>query len=448
MERNLEIFREYGAVLSTPTELYTDLFRIGEGYIQKAGEYRVGKEFKGNPMIYINSGEDFSGTMRRYILLEDTFFDWIKKAQENPSNLLNAVTYFGRKKDKEHSDRCFGLIFDIDKVTDSNLNNFLHGMRFADFYPCPNYAVISKSGKGMHLYYLFDEPLRLFPMTKVQLKEIKYQLTRRLWNQYTSKDENVQYQSYDQSFMVAGTYETMKVFHFPNQERWNVRDLCNYTENAVFREDLLYKESKYTIEEVEKKFPKWYEKVIVNGEKTNGHWECKPDLYEWWKKQILSGATYGHRYWCIMMLVVYAVKCGIPIKQVKEDAYELQTFLNGINPEKPFTKSDVKSALDCYDLQFATFPINDISRLSGITIKKNKRNGRTQGEHLEEARALRDIRQKRNGKVWSDNSPHSGRNPKKDIVRQWKEEHPKGKKIECHRDTGLSRITIDKWWNE
>ena len=47
---------------------------------------------------------------------------------------------------------------------------------------------------------------------------------------------------------------------------------------------------------------------------------------------------------------------------------------------------------------------------------------------------------------WFENSPHSGRNPKANIVQQWRLENPEGRKIECHRDTGLSRVTIDKWW--
>ena len=32
-------------------------------------------------------------------------------------------------------------------------------------------------------------------------------------------------------------------------------------------------------------------------------------------------------------------------------------------------------------------------------------------------------------------------------VLTWRTEHPNGKKIECHRDTNLSRVTIDRWWN-
>lgn len=32
------------------------------------------------------------------------------------------------------------------------------------------------------------------------------------------------------------------------------------------------------------------------------------------------------------------------------------------------------------------------------------------------------------------------------IVQNWKRQHIQGKKIDCARDTGLSRPTIDKYW--
>lgn len=33
-------------------------------------------------------------------------------------------------------------------------------------------------------------------------------------------------------------------------------------------------------------------------------------------------------------------------------------------------------------------------------------------------------------------------------ILKWRELHPDGKKINCARDTGISRPTIDKYWND
>lgn len=440
-----EILYSYNAKLSTADSLYSDLFRIGEHFIQRKGEYRSGQnpEYKGNPMIYVNDGEDYTGKMKRYILLEDTLLQQLHVAQQCPSNLVNAVSYFGRKKDKEHADRCFGLIFDIDGIDEGTLLNFVHGCH-NDIYPCPNYLVISKSGKGMHLYYIFDEPIRLFPKIKIQLKELKYNLIRKMWNPYTSRDKKVQFQSYDQSFMVAGTFENMRVYKLRN-ELWDVVSLSRWG-GLVFKPEELWQESSCSLEEAKIKYPEWYQSVIVEGKVADGQWYCKRDLYEWWKRKIMdydNGATYGHRYWCIMMLVVYAVKCGVSFNEVAKDAYGLMPYMNNLNLEKPFTKADVSSALDCYDKQFATFPINDISRLSGITIERNKRNGRKQAVHLARARAVQDIDYP-NGEWRKGN----GRKSKEDIVREWRQLHPEGKKIDCSRETGLHINTVYKWWNQ
>lgn len=444
MER---VLYAYGVEKSTPEILYTDLFHLGDHYIQQTGEYRTAgsADFKGNPMVYVNEDVKYQGKMRRYILLEDTLIEQLEWAMKYPGNLVNAVSYFGMKKDKEHADRCFGLIFDIDQINEKTLHNFVHGC-YNDIYPCPNYLVISKSGKGMHLYYVFDEPVRLYPKTKLQLKELKYSLTEKLWNRYTSLDPKPQLQSFDQSFMIAGTHENMNVYRL-REKRWELGELFDEWSMQLFDPEDLWLENKHTLEEAKKLYPQWYEQVIVNGEKKTGRWTCKKDLYEWWIRQIKdkkgNGATYGHRYWCVMMLVIYAVKSGVPYEEVKKDAYSLIPFLTAINPDDPFTNKDVKSALECYDAQFATFPIRDISRLSGIRIEKNKRNGRKQAQHMEIMRAIQEVVNPN----WRDNSPHSGRRPKIDIVKQWRKENPNGTPKQCIESTGLNKNTVYKWWD-
>ena len=87
--------------------------------------------------------------------------------------------------------------------------------------------------------------------------------------------------------------------------------------------------------------------------------------------------------------------------------------------------------------------IDFISAKTGITLVPNKRNGRTQEQHLAGARAIQEINDKYNGTNWRDGN---GRKPKKDIVQKWRSEHPEGKKADCIRDTGLDKKTVYKWW--
>ena len=71
---------------------------------------------------------------------------------------------------------------------------------------------------------------------------------------------------------------------------------------------------------------------------------------------------------------------------------------------------------------------------------------RTQEQHLKLARFARDLNYDK-GESWRDNSPHSGRKKKNEIVQEWKQLHPDGKKIDCARETGLHINTVYKWWN-
>ena len=98
----------------------------------------------------------------------------------------------------------------------------------------------------------------------------------------------------------------------------------------------------------------------------------------------------------------------------------------------------------CIRDSYITYPIDTISYRTGIPILKNKRNGRKQVQHLRIARATLDIMNEDNGKPLQGRP--KGRGTAEQKVREWRRVHPEGKKIDCHRETGLSRVTIDKWW--
>ena len=40
-----------------------------------------------------------------------------------------------------------------------------------------------------------------------------------------------------------------------------------------------------------------------------------------------------------------------------------------------------------------------------------------------------------------------GRPSKEEQIKVWRLANPNGKKIDCHRETGITRPTIDKWWD-
>lgn len=107
------------------------------------------------------------------------------------------------------------------------------------------------------------------------------------------------------------------------------------------------------------------------------------------------------------------------------------------------------AALNCYHDNYFTFPRDTIAKLTNIDIPKNKRNYQKQKDHLEEARMIRDLRMKRQGKDWREgNGRPKGSGTKENQVKEWRENNPDGKKAQCIRDTGLSKMTVYKWWNQ
>ena len=321
----------------TAEEVYTDIFRLGEGYIQKAGETR---NMKGNPLVYMKSHNRQKGEYR--ILLEDTIMDTLKEAQEADFSIVNGLTYFGRKNIQAAAHQMYAMIFDLDGVTEDTLMDFFSGAIRADTYPTPNY--ISLSGHGVHLYYLFEEPVSLYPNMKVLLKEIKYALIRLMWNPYTSTEERRQYQGINQSFRLIGGKTKIpgvrvRAFKVIDQ-KYTVKDLYDRVADAVgldFDKKLIEREKKLTLEEAAEKYPEWYQRRIIEGDTSKGRWTDKRDLYDWWKRQIATGATHGHRYFCVMALCIYGVKCDISQEEVEADAYGLIPFMNEVHAADPFT---------------------------------------------------------------------------------------------------------------
>ena len=445
-----DIIENWGGYEVSSMEMYKDIFQLGHNEIQKSDEQSG--QFKSNPVAYYKNNNEKKGHFR--IMFEDTFEETLKELQKADFAILNGITYFGRRNVQTHASKMYAMIFDLDGVNDAKLNNFFSGAFKANAYPIPNYVVLS--GHGVHFYYLFEQAIPLYPNLKLQLKELKYALVERIWNKYTSVEEKKQFQGINQGFRVAGGMTKpgspiqKTQAYLLNSHPYSLYQLNNYVpERYQVDEKKLFKETKTTLAKAKEKWPQWYEKVVVNNDKRPKKWDISGKvhgdnpfaLYDWWLKNILNGATYHHRYFSIMCLAIYAVKCDIPYEKLEKDAYDLIPFLNDINPEEPFTMDDVNSALECYDDRYYTFPIKDISKLAGIAITQNKRNGRNRKAHLYLAR-----RRKEDMKVIGE-EVNEGRPNKEKIVANWRRVNPTGKKADCIRATGLDKKTVYKWWN-
>lgn len=208
-----------------------------------------------------------------------------------------------------------------------------------------------------------------------------------------------------------------------------------------------YSTNRLTKKRAKALYPEWYQKRIIEGlpRKT---WNLNRGLYDWWKRKVWESdqVAVGHRYHCLMFLAAYGKKCNVPFEEVKKDALDLVPRMDALTgrTERHFTKQDALDALKAYKESAETYPIKIISDRTGLHIERNKRNWQKQIDHLEEARAIRDIRMKREGRDWRNKD---GAPEKKDIVQEWRRNNPNTQnKALCARETGLSRTTVHKWW--
>lgn len=427
-----------------PMDFYREIFPEGE--LDDLDAMTHGK-YTGIA-VEILSLPDGSQRIKRYTVTDD--LGVIDELQQSGGFcILAPISYIGKSRKSENARLLYALVVELDNlIEEDGLERLIaQWSDRVDWIPRPTYTVAS--GTGLHLYYLFEKPIPLFPNVVKELQRYKRELTIKIWNRHVTTDigDKVQQESLFQPFRMVGTLTKAgeKTVAFRTGEPVSIQYMNHFVreENRVTQ---IYKSS-CTLAEAREKYPDWYEKRIVQG-KPKGHWVCKRDLYDWWKRRIEVEAVVGHRYYCLMILAIYAVKCDISQEELEKDCFELMTVFEGRTDKETnhFTEKDVVNALQTFeDKGVFTYPLNSIVNRSGIEIKRNKRNGRKQAVHVRVMNAIREVDYP-NGEWRNKEGRPKGSGIAYYRVQRWRSEHPDGKKIECHRETGLSRVTIDKWW--
>ncbi|WP_197035164.1 hypothetical protein [Oceanivirga salmonicida] len=388
---------------------------------------------------------------KNYIITKE--LEQLDEIRDKNFVISSPITYIGRTRNSNNARNCYGLAFDIDGVEEQQIEDIIHQMN-TGFLPVAN--IIVNSGNGVHLYYLFENPISLFDNIKYLLKDLKYKLTDIVWNSYTSKIKVKQFQGIFQGFRLPETKtkfgEIVKAFK-SDRVYYTIRELNQYIKNEKLRltdedikiiENAIYKSKKLSLKEAKEKYPDWYERRIVKGEK-KGVWHIKKDLYNWWLRKCHSEEIKeGHRYFSLMALAMYALKCDISEEKLKEDAEKLFDPMEELTTDEDnhFTREDIEDSLKAFTESYRTFPRKDIEKLTGVSIPSNKRNGRKQELHLKGARMLQELDDPNAN--WRNKD---GRPNKKAIVMLWRLKNYNGTKYSCQKATGLSKNTIKKWWN-
>ena len=445
----------------SPREFYRAVFPEGE--LDKRDAFTPGK-YTGILVAVTDQLKDNGRPkVKRYSVTDDLdTIDQVCKTDD--FCLMSPISYVGKKRTAEAARYMYGIAIDVDRLRistktgnptgiDTLWNKHIIG---ADRVPRPTYIVAS--GSGIHLYYLLSRPVAMFGRITRQLQKLKHELTELCWNEAIvdiKHSREIQQEGIYQGFRVPGTItkngERARVFE--TGEKVSIEDLNCYVspENRVT--DFEYK-PKLTRKEAAAMYPEWYERRILK-EQPRNYWNVNRAVYEWWKQQITKKAQCGHRYYCMLILAMLASKCSrydekhnprpVIYEELERDAFAIAEVFEGLTNSESnhFTSADVIDALEGFEDRWNFYPRETMCYRSGIDIPKNKRNGLRQAEHLEVARTVRDIRSRRRGEAWD---AHNGRKSKKDIIVQWRNDNPTGRKADCIRDTGCDRKTVSKWW--
>lgn len=451
-----------------PKEFYREIFP--EGSFQKKGEFR---ESESDDWIYNGimvsvakeKRDDGSQKVKKYIVTDDLdVIDEVGKTDD--FCLMSPISYVGKNRTADRARFLYAFAVDLDRLKmkgDDPIglrtlwNNHIET---ADRIPKPTFIV--SSGTGLHLYYVLTDPVAMFQDTSKRLQDLKRDLTSLIWHDSIVDIESVkdiQQEGIYQGFRVPGTITKKgdRTRAFLTGDRITIGELLRYTEGfrksrERLEESQFVKKKSLTLAKAKELYPDWYQRRIKDKE-PKGSWHVSRNVYEWWKEEIQKGAVVGHRYYCMMMLAVYARKCSMydpkhnpdPVtkEDLERDAFGLLDHMESLTNDEDnhFTTGDVLDALEAFNEKWITYPRNSVEFKSGIRIKANKRNGRKQKDHIKLMNYVRDeINQNTD---WREGN---GRKPKKDIVEEWLLRNPDGTKADCIRETGLSKPTVYKWW--
>lgn len=443
-----ELYKHYEQI--QPMDFYREIFPEGE-----LDEYEAMTKGKYTAIaleITNQHRENGKQIIKRYSVTDD--LDVIDGLlYSNNFCVMAPISYAGKNRNSSNARIMYALVVELDnlivrKGKQEGLENLID--QFSEkvhWIPQPTFLVAS--GTGIHLYYQFEKGVPLFPNVVKSLERYKRVLTEMIWNKNvtTSIGEEIQQESIFQGFRMVGTITKLgdRVEAFRVGEPVTIEYMNSFlvSKDAGAVIDVVYK-SNLTKAQAKEKYPDWFERRIEKGEE-KGIWICKRDLYEWWKRRIKEEAVVGHRYYCLMALSIYAIKCDIPEDELEQDCFELMEVFEERtnNKNNHFTEKDVLDALQSfYDKGLITYPINSIQNRSGLKIEKNKRNYRKQELHLKLARATKAIL-KEAGELETD-----GRPSKEQLVKDYLAANPEERNVsKIAQALNVSRSTVYKYYN-
>lgn len=424
------------------------------------------------------------------VITEDLRFLLVSPKKVEKRNIIlsnvNLNTYFGNRRLRENIDKVFGLIIDIDGVVKkTQVMNLLDKIDREEI-PVPNFLI--NSGHGIHLYYIFEEPIEfhkksyaIYPVLKNILNAIK----DLIWTPSVS-DLKPEMMDLNRAYTIIGTknrknpdlivtaYKINPIkcslpyirsfidkpdddsdfdISFPSRSKVTKEEAkILYPHWAVQKFPELFEEEerRKLLEEIEQKKMMPKKKKYEDGRAMS---VCNVKVYNWFLKLISdpNNLRQGNRYKCMVGLAIYGVKCGIAKEQVQKDLESLLPVFNSVKIKNKDVKfimdeTDIHNALRVYKnkkMHLCTFEwIMQFTEIEYKKKTKRREQPLSQEEHLKIARKNCDeLHPNGSWRAYSDGAIREN-------VLNYIRENPMSDIKDCIEKGICSRATAYKYWEE
>ena len=281
-------------------------------------------------------------------------------------------------------EKVYALVLDIDNLTPAQLLRLIEKINHASSLPRP--IMIVNSGSGVHLYFCFEAPAEAYKRRIPILRTMLAQMSN-LYSGYGKMDRH----SLLQPFRPAGSQTKLGdiASAYLSGQRWNISSLAGLLDIDVTKWERNTMPNKEEIQSASSS-PAPKKKTLILPRTNN-----KDKLFWYCGERIFKNTDLGSRYLALFGLAIVGYKCRVPRDIVVREMESLITCWNEKNPDVPVEISEIRKAMKGYSQRYVLVSATQLEEWFGwLFERKIPRRGRTQEEHLEIARAIKDASQK------------------------------------------------------
>lgn len=386
---------------------------------------------------------------------------------------LSPCLFYGNWRRKKLLNYVAAFVLDVDKVRPRVLQRFIELFNDGRLLR-PTFIV--NSGSGLHFFYLLDSMLRCDSGRNEANNLIAEEIYRKLYDDVIKKEKWTDAQRHwlGQDYRVVGSRTKLNQVAqaFKIGDVYRIDDLIKYYDIQVDRKknyaskamvnyasniakDLKIEPPDFTDSKETYAFIRDHKDAAYEvRESRRKSRESKPKNRKsgtWYKKTLnylMDNTSTGYRFSSLKALAIIAFKEKVPKDVFEKDIKDLtEHWQNKDWNGDEFNSRNVEAIERLYDqaIKYSNTSSEKLEEWLGHTFRRigNRRNGRTQKEHLARARAVQAI-------DYPDGSwrNKNGRPDLQAIVQEWRKNNPDGRKSKCIVETGLSKPTVYKWWDK